>query len=225
MILKTIKITDVSLLNFFYPDYKIVTSLTPDTRNKKIIYAGSMVRDLQKILSRHTSKFISTVGVPDPEYDFTNRLNFLKWVYKTHNKEVPKKLIETIDYYDQDYFISCIKHFYVIGKWEYLENTDTQMFSLYNSTNESLRENLQSFYQVLDTTPDKIVEASLLTFLGRVCNIDEQNVNPSYLRLLKSSRMKYGKKIKQAVFNYGVKNHLSTELGLFDLLTDLRNAL
>lgn len=221
MVGKVVKVVDPNLITFFYPTFKIRTELSILDRDLDIIYVGPMKRGLIDQLSSGTKRFISTVGVPD--IDLTNRESALKWLFSKSGKEPPVDLVEQAKTYDDDYFYFCMKVYWITGRWVGLKSdSDITLYSLFSSTSESLRKTIETYYKLIEDIPTKVVEASFLTFLSRVKNLEEQNAKPGYMKLLKVCDGKFGQKIKPAVYKIATREGLRDELLFIDLITELR---
>ena len=221
MIGKVVKINNPAVLTFFYPSFKVKSELTFTDRDQDIIYNGPMKRGLTEYLKANTRRFICTTGVP--ELDFNNREAVLKWLFAKVGKEPTVDLIELAKNYDEDYFIHCVKVFWLVGRWiGQKENTEVTLYDLFTSTTESVRKELEIYFTLLETMPAPVVESSFLTFLSRIKNISEQSAKPGYMKLLKQCDSKFGNKIKPAVYKFAMRDGLRDELLFIDLATDLR---
>lgn len=221
MIGKTVKVSDPYLLRFFYPDFQVVTEITYSELDRDVIYAGASRKNLVNFLSKNTRRFINTVGTPD--MDFANKEQIAKWVFSKKGKTPTEKQIETIKNQDDDFFMYSLKVFWITGKWVGgSEESDTTMFDLFQASVSSLKDVLKIYFKLVENLPPQVVESSFLTFLSRVHNLDDQSVNPHYLRLLKQALMRWGPKVKPAVYKLALRKDGSPELAFLDLITDLR---
>ena len=221
MLSKTVKIGEPSVLNFFFPQFRLKEELSYTDRDNYIIYTGSGRRNLQKYLSENTKGFINTVGSPD--IDFTDREVALRWVYSNINKEVPKTVVEAVKNYDDEYFMYCLKCVWASGFWPGARNSDSpSLYSLFAASPSSLRESYKIYLSLVEDMPAPVVESSFLTFLSRVKSVSDQAVSPGYLRLLKQCDMAFGSSVKLAVLKMAIRRGLRDELKFLDLITNLR---
>lgn len=218
---KTVRIKDPYLLKFFYPDYQVRDELTYSDRDVKVIYVGKSQKDLVGYLSRNTKSFINTVGVPD--IDFNNKEQIVEWAYAKKGKSAPAKVIEQAKNSDDDYFLYLLKVFWITGRWECEdEESEVTVYSLFQSTVQSLKQEIQTYFKLVEIMPARVVESSFITFLSRIYNIDDQNVSNGYLKLLKTALGKYGPKVKPAVYKLALRHDGNEQMAFLDLITDLR---
>lgn len=221
MIGKTVRIKDPYILKFFYPDFQVREELSYSDQDNSIIYIGKSVRNLNDYLYRNTKRFINTVGNPD--IDFQNREQVVEWAFKQKEKKLTEKVKAQVKDFDDEYFMYVLKIFWVSGRWVgETGDGEVSVYNLFQSSVSSLKSSLQIYFKLLENQPARVVESSFITFLSRIHNIEEQSVNPGYLKLLKQALAKYGTKVKPAVYKLALRKDQKEELAFIDLLTDLR---
>lgn len=220
MIGKTVKTKDPYLIQFFYPSFQMRERIDYSDADKDILYVGKSKGNTVKMLEVCTGRFINTVGVPD--FDLDNREDMLEFVYREKFKEVPKKVLDSIKDYSDEEFITCIKTFWITGRWVGDVKSESSVYELYQLSVDSLKQCLSKYFELIDQKPARVVEASFLTFIARVYRIEDQNVSPAYQKLLKRAYNQYYSKIKSAVYKLALRKDSKEELAFIDLITDLR---
>ncbi len=196
---KTVLISEPNLLTFFYPDYIIKESITFLDSDKKVIYAGPFLRDLSYTLRLQTLSYISTVGMAD--FNLRSNLGLFKFVYAKHRKTVPKYLEEDENLPREEAEIIA-KAVWMIGYNPYRrEVPESGFFNLFGVIDRSPKEFNSEYFKVLETYKPEEVESALLKFLGRVANVESENVSVSYMSMLVESNKKFGSRIKDALLN------------------------
>lgn len=219
---KVVNIEKPELLQFFYPDYKILDEVNMMNKRDKVIYTGRMRGNLDKFLKGRTKSYISTKGKMD--YDFTKKINLAEFVYDYKGKRLTKKVKQTIEMMEWDEFINSIKLFWITGKWPYyLSDEDLSMFDLFKHSVGSTRKLIKTYFELLNKYPFYVVESSFMTFLMRTVAVEEQTVSNYYKRLLTQFDDKNKGKRGQAVLNYGKRGgKLYEKLNFLRLLLELK---
>lgn len=218
---KTVKVKDVGLISFLYPDYQIRQTLTFADKDINVIYVGSSRKDLKSYLERNTKSYINTVGFPD--LDMTNTKTSLGWLFNKYGQELTDNILNIVESMDDEEFWYYFKVMWVTGKWfGSKEDLKYNTFHLFSATTGSIKDELSVYFELLKGYNPLVLESSFLTFLSRVKTLDSQNVSPAYMKLLKASESKYGNKIKPSVSKMATRKGLRPELLFIDLITDLR---
>lgn len=217
---KIVKADDPGFLQFFYPDYVIRESLSLMDSDSFVIYTGKQRNKIKDWLGLNTKGFISTVG--NYEIDFTSKEPIIKWCYGQKGKEVPQRILDQISYYDDEYFKYLVKVFWITGRWVGSTNSDVTMFNLFQDSIDSTRKFLSTYYELLKDNPPEVIEASFLTFLGRVVDIENQTVSQGYMKLLRQANARYGSKIKPAILALSMRKDSDPVMSFLDLATNLR---
>lgn len=218
---KTVKISDPSLVTFMYPTFKVKSELTLMDMGDDVIYTGPMRRNLKEYLASRTNRFINLVGQPD--LDLSTNGALLKWASEKLEKKVSDKVFERVESMDETQFIDSFKKFWVMGRWvSQEESIGVSTYDLFKNVSGSMKDLIQTSFILVDNMPFPVMEASFLTFLQRVKSVDEQSVNPSYMRILKSASVKIGSHIDRAVVSYATRKGLREDLLFLSLLLSLR---
>lgn len=217
---KTVKVNDPDDLLFFYPTFEKRTHLVFTDVDKNILYVGKMKSNLLRNLQVGTKAFINTAGMHD--YDFTDREFLLKFVFSKWNKEPPKYLAQTHDSFDDDEFMYCCKVYWVCGRWPYRVDEGVTLFDLFKGSVDSVKDMLKVFFELQTRYPFYVIESSFITFINRSMSIEDQNVSPAYLRLLKTFNSKSSSKIKPAILEYAQSKIKNEELKFIDFILNLR---
>lgn len=220
MVRKVVKVSNLDIVPFLYPDYRLKREITFSDTGQKIIYAGPYIRKIKDLLDSYTNDWICLAGAPD--LDLSANSSLLRWYCETFKHRVSEKVINQVDQMDDDQFMFMFKIFTVTGRWRSEEEHDLTTFDLFKATSGGLRDYIKVAQDLMEIYPFHVVEASYLTFLQRVKNIDDQSVSPHYLRVLKSANQKIGSKINRAVMQYASRDNLREELRFLSLQLGLR---
>ena len=215
----SVECNDLNLLQFFYPNYVVLYKPVLFS-DKNIIFTGSI-----EYTNQMNSLGVDIIYVNNTcDYNLNDRKVLLEMVFSKWNKEIPKYL----DFYndiDYDLFINLCKQCWITGKW-YLKSRDKSgvfvdflkcfKTSTYNIT--------KTYLELLNKTGPEYIEVSLLTFLNRVVNNNE-NVNKWYLKVIDSYRNSKMMLIEDAVNNYCDSSIYRTDLRLLNLILDLNRRL
>lgn len=213
-----VKTDDVGKIHFFYPDFVIKDELTFSDLDNKIIWVGK--KKDKEWLERNTKDFINTTGIPDLVFDRESWVDLALVRAKARNSK--SNILKSAEDLDDEDFFNHLKIFTVTKKWELKYDESETIYNLFKALVSSRGEAIQFYFRLIDNYPPAIIESSLLTFLVRVKNINEQNVSPEYMRLLKQANQVMKDKIKGAVMNLSRSTVLRDELSMLNLITDLR---
>ena len=217
---KIVKVSSLEFLKFCFPGFEVKNRISELDYGKEIIFTGMMSSSNVEKLKRIPSNWIAVNG--NYEKDISTRKGQLELVYGKYNRTVPMYFDEIIDVYDDADFDYCCKVYWVCGKWAYKPEVTFALFELFESTYSSTGVLLAKFFENLTIYPEYIVEASLMTFLNRTTNIDEQSVTPNYRRVLKGFNNKCEKNLTKSMDIYIRSSMGNRELKLLSLLLDLR---
>ncbi len=197
---KTVRIHDVGLLEFFYPNYIKKEAVLLDS-DKDIIYVGKMRPNLRNYLILNCKSFINTVGVPD--IDLEEKESLLNFVYDKFGKIPKKSLVDIICGLQKEDFYHYIKSYWVLGKSKLEEEMDFTIFNLFIAMTKSGMEALKIYSYLLDYYEPPILNSSIETFLEKASDINEGNASSSsYTRILKDFNSKHHKTFKILLKKY-----------------------
>ena len=223
LIRKTVRINDVTRIQFFYPEYEIRDGLNMLDYDKKIIYVGALKPGLVGKLDKGTESWINTVGPYD--IDLTSRRALVDFVFGKHGKQPPKKLLEGLDAYDEGELWRFLKIAWLVGMWKGDADEGTVLDILFNLTSD-FRTVITLMFKVMEEydVPPAILESSVLTFLLRAKNLDEQDVSGRYLAKLTSfaSGSRKGRIVPAVGTLASWDRTILDEVRILKLLLDLR---
>lgn len=222
---KTVRVNSEFDVKFFYPDFVVRNgrfgaegSLSIADYGSRVIYTGPQNRKALSILS--SCEYIATMGMP--QYDLTDREQKIKFVFSKWDREVPKNVLDNIDYYDDDEFDYCCKVFWTCARWPYKIDSEQSIYDLFLSSVESEDKMVEAFYKALKTFHVGVVEQSFFTFMLRAKDVDAQNVSATYKRLLKQFYNTSGSKMRKAMLSYVQSPIENRELKFVEFLYNLR---
>lgn len=170
LINKRIAVSDVNLLRFMFPKYKLVSDEDYDSEfNCPIIYKGdySLVdKIVEKCIENHVDFIIvgnfSEINLEDRR--ILANVIFEKW----RNGVLPKYLDNIIDDIDYDDFLEAAKIKWVSGKWTIHSISDENTFlQLVEDLNKSMYTFIKTYFNVIEENKPYKLESSMLTFLQR----------------------------------------------------------
>lgn len=216
---KVIKCSDVDDLRFYFPDFKVKAYLSSIDVGNKIIYTGPMNKRASTILENST--YVATQGLY--QYDLSDRKEKVKFVFSKYGREVPKSILDNVDFYDDIEFNYCCKVYWTCGRWPYKPEHENSIYELYQASVLPVNDFIKKYLEVRRTYPVGVVEQSFFTFMLRSKSVDEQNVSPTYKRLLKSFFNVSGAKFKSAMTRYIESNFSNRDLRFLDFIFSLRS--
>ena len=209
---------DRNLVQFFYPDFEVKSYVNFLDKENKVIYVGKPLNNLREYLENNTKEFICLVGVA--ELDLSTPKPLINYVFNKVNRKLESHVelyLNNLDKLELEYFLKVL---YITKHFPYTINKSLSMLSLYKSLTKPINEVLSILYKLLDAYSFNIIESSFLTFLEKVKNIENINVSPYYLKILKDARMTIRDRLKPAVFQYSKSSH--KEVDFIRLILDLK---
>jgi hypothetical protein len=198
---KTVNITNVKLLEFFYPNFYIKDTLFFD-QNNSIIYTGKSHRNLLGYLENNTKEFISTVGVIDIDLDVKDTL--VNFVYDKFSKVPKEKTRELILNLQNIEFYNYIKNYWVSG----ISILDTEstigIYDLFVAMGKSKSDSMKVYQELSQLYPISVIQTSVETFLEKVVLFPEISVNYRYQNLIEKFKKQHESKLKQVFYQYYV---------------------
>lgn len=166
-------VPDVNFLKFFYPNFKIISSVEYFSNYEGIIY----IVDSKNMAYANN---IKDMGIPyilvsnSCEYDLSNRDILLEFVFSHHNKSVPKYVLEMKDALDNRTFYSLVKNYWVTGSWSLKEYDSVSAFiEFINSFSGHRRvQFIKDLLGLIDICSVNKLEQMFLSFLQKVQNND-----------------------------------------------------
>ena len=209
---------DKNLVQFFYPDFEVKSYVNFLDKENKVIYIGKPLNNLREYLENNTKEFICLVGMP--ELDLSTPKPLINYVFNKVNRKLEPHVelyLVNLDKIELEYFLKCL---FITGQFPYQINKSISMFSLYKSLAKPINEIVSTFYKLLDIYSFSIIESSFLTFLEKIRNIENVNVSPYYLKILKDAQMVIKDRLKPAVYKYTKSNH--SEIDFITLILNLK---
>jgi len=169
----SVRVNDIGLLQFMFPDYIVIDKPVLFT-DRPIIFTGET-----KYLNQ-----IKELGVPFivvnklAEIDLTDRLTLLTAAFSKYGKNPPKYLVDKgnsnkalFEEFDDTEFLELIKLYWVTGKWMIKEYDGMGKFvRLLDSFKTNTLEITRTYLGLLNEVNSEYIETCLLTFLGKVVN-------------------------------------------------------
>ena len=212
----SVKIDDLGLLQYFYPDY-IILDKPALFIDRPIIYTGD-----NKYLNQIRNTGVNYILISElAEYDLTDRLTLLKVVFAKYHREVPKYLLEFYEDLDDYTFIDLVKEFWITGKWNLksYDNTGAFLEFLYSFKTDTVNIT-KTYLQLLNKTGSEYIETSLLTFLNRVLN-PSANLSKWYQKTIDEYTASKKDLIEKAINNYVDSSITNSDLKIMNLILDL----
>lgn len=209
---------DKNLVQFFYPDFEVKSYVNFLDKENKVIYIGKPLNNLREYLENNTKEFICLVGMP--ELDLSTPKPLINYVFNKVNRKLEPHVelyLTNLDKIELEYFLKCL---FITGQFPYQINKSISMLSLYKSLTKSINDIISTLYKLLDIYSFNIIESSFLTFLEKVKNIENVNVSPYYLKILKDARMTIRDRLKPAVYQYS--KSMCREVDFIALILNLK---
>lgn len=212
----SVKVEDLGLLQFMYPNFIVLDKPILFT-DKPIIFTGD-----NKYLNQIRSLGVDYILVSElAEYDLTNRLVMLEVIFSKWKRKVPKYLLNFYKDLDDFEFRELVEQFWITGKWglkEY-DNTGAFLEFLMSFKTDSLNI-IKTYLKLLDKVGAEYIEMSLLTFLNRVVT-PSNRLSKWYQKVIDEYKHSKYDLIKPALDNYVDSQIYNTELRVFNLILDL----
>lgn len=212
----SVKIDDIGLLQFMYPDY-IILDKPILFIDKPIIFKGE-TKYINQIKNLGVDYIIITELA---EIDLTRREVLLEVVFSKYNRKVPKYVLSYYKDLDDFLFMELIQQFWVTGKWPLKEYNNVGAFLEFLMSFKTDTYNITKTYlQLLHKTGAEYIEMSLLTFLNRVV-LPSGKLSKWYERLINEYRTSKSDLIEPALVKYMDSPIYNSELRIFNLILDL----
>lgn len=215
-----VKVKDNSIVSYMYPDYIELSYVSFLNRDDKVIYTGKPFKNFEAYLDKNTSSWISLSG--NPTLDLSENLALIEFCYDLKGKKLNSSTSHFLQALTDKDLWYALKIFLQIGKLPYDVKKGISIYALFNSFSEPTPVTLNILFDLVDTYPLSVLEASLLTFLDRVMNNLSENVNNKYGLLINTTRNKYGKNIKPSLLAYCKSS--KSKLDFINLILNIRGA-
>lgn len=215
---KIVKVKDLAMLQYIYPEFVVLSYVSFLNREDKVIYIGKPFKGLDEYLAKNTKAFINTVGTPD--IDLTTNEALINFCYNKKQKKLnnsTKYFLEGLNDHDLWY---AMKIFLQIGKLPYEIKKEVSIYKLFQSFSEPTSNTLNIIFNLLDAYPLGVLESSLLTFLERVMHNSNESVSNKYGLLINNTKVKYGKNIKSSLLTYCKSK--KSQLDFINLILSIR---
>lgn len=208
--------SDLGLLQFFYPNYKIVTGPILFSESP-IIYTGDT-----KYINQIKSLGIDFIIVTSlGEFNLDKRETLLDLVFSKYKRKIPKYLLEFYQDLDNEIFIDLCKQFWITGKWNLKEFNNSGVFiEFLKSFKTDTYTITKTYLQLLNKVGAEYIEMSILTFLNKVVN-STGKISNWYKKIIEDYRKSKYMLIKPAITNYCESPIYRTDLRIFNLILDL----
>lgn len=212
----SVKINDIGLLQFLYPDFIIIDKL-PIFTSRPIIFIGE-TKYISKIKELGVNYIIvSSLG----EFDLNDRLTLLDITFSKYNKKIPKYLLEFYKDLDDTTFIECFKQHWITGKWNIKEFDSHGIFlDFLCSFRTDTFKMMRTYLELIDKVGAEYIEMSLLTFLTKVVHTPK-NASKWYLKIINEYKHSKYELIEPAIEKYMNTKVYNTELRLFNFIMNL----
>lgn len=212
----SVKVKDIGLLQYMYPDY-IILDKPVLFSERPIIFTGE-TKHINRIKNLGVNYIIVSVL---PEIDLTDRLKLLEVVFAHHKKKVPKYLLAFYEEIDEITFMDLVKEYWITGKWRVKEYTNSGLFlEFVKSFKTDTYTIAKTYIELLNRTGAEYIETSLLTFLNRVV-VPSGKLSNWYKKIIDEFRTSKYDLIKGAMTNYLDSPIDNVELKIFNLILDL----
>lgn len=215
-----VKAEDVGLIQFLYPHHVLRSEISRTDVGKDVIFTGLITPGIMAMAKASIGQVIVTKG--KPEVDLTSPETILDFVYQRWSKPVPKYVQDQLSSYSPEEIVEMAKVVWVSGKWPGEETPDLIIYSLFASMMNSINDVLKTYFDLERLYAFQVIESSFLTFLNRSKDYAEQNVSPTYSRLLRIFNSQYGQNVKPAIQTYVSKHTMDPKARFLDLLLNIK---
>ena len=156
----SVKVDDIGLLQFMYPDFIILDKL-PLFTNRPIIFIGDA-----KYINKIKELGVDYIFILDlPEVDLTKREVLLEVAFNKWNKKVPKYLLEFYKDLDDFTFREQFEYLWLTGKWNLKEYDNSGAFLEFLYSFKTDTYNIAKTYlQLLDKVRCRVYRNELTYF-------------------------------------------------------------
>lgn len=212
----SVKISNLGLLQFMYPNFIIIDKPILITDNP-VIYTGETkyINQIKNLGQEYI--IVSQLA----EYDLTDRKTLLDVAFTKYNKKIPKYILEFYEDLDDNTFMDLFKEFWITGKWNLKEYNKSGVFLEFLKSFKTDTLNISKTYlDLLNKVEAEYIEVSLFTFLHRV-TISEGKLSKWYQQVINNYKQSKYELIEPAINKFIDSNISNNELKIFNLVLDL----
>lgn len=213
---KRVSIKNIAFLQFLYPTYKVIDSLSEYISESRVIFTGLVSESNLKKLDLIFDDYI--IVTEYGEIRLNSILDFITFYYPSHVERA-----EDYELYSLDDFLDILKRQLILRRdLPKLTENKVSLYSLYESMLSSSSDLNRTFLRVIEQYPTSMVISSVLTFLARVKSKDWDTVSRGYRALLNRASVKFGGNIDRVLLD--TARYLGDDrLYLLNLLWSLSN--
>ncbi len=212
----SVKVTDLGLLQFMYPNYVILDKPVLFS-DKPIIFIGE-TKYVNQIKNLNVDYILVSALA---EFDLTDRLTLLKIIFSKYNRPVPKYLLEFYEDLDDNTFRELVEYYWITGKWLMKEyNSSGAFLEFLQSFKTDTVTILKTYLTLLNKTGSDYIRVSLFTFLNRVLTPNGK-LSKWYKQVIDNYKMSKIQLIKPAIYNYIDSPIKNEDLRILNLILDL----
>jgi hypothetical protein len=197
---KNVKVNNSNIITYMFPNYITLSYVTFLNRDDNVIYVGKPFKGFEEYLKKNTRNYISLVGNPD--LDLSTNKALIEYCYEHKGKKLNNSTLYFLESLNDRDLWSTLKIFLQVGKLPYDIKKSISMYHLFQSFSEPTPATLKILFELMETYPLSILEASLLTFLDRVVHNMNESVSNKYGLLINNTRNKFGKNIRKSLLTY-----------------------
>ena len=214
----SIKPGNLELLQFFYPNYKVIDNNVMIV-DGPVIYTGpteylNRIKDFgYPVIS------ITTLG----EFDLNDPRVLVNMTFTKWNQKVSDRLAKYVDKLDYNELLQAVKIHWVTGKWTIRKyNKSGAFLILAESFTTDTHTVLETYLKLLDNkyNTGAYMEKSILSFLEKIASGSKDNT-PWYNKILKHYKKGKRRMLEQAIDKYIRVNIWNKDLKVFNLVQDL----
>lgn len=184
---------------FMFPEFVMLQDLVYD-KDLSVIYTGKYDSGIKSELAGMTKQFIVVSNTGRVDVDFTDKSIILDVLYEKWGKRPKDEIVEMISNLEDDDFWSYFKHYWVLGASK-IDEVQGSLFDLYKVLGKSRHDILVEYFKLREVFPDNYIFSGLLSFLEKVMSPSKvTSQSGRYIKLLDDFRAKFGKSVRNVLF-------------------------